>query len=81
MALETLTQSRVTTIRINHNAANTLTADSFAGIHETLQKYETDDSTRVVIFTGNDAGYFSNGFEPAYSLINPTNITTKFARW
>lgn len=68
MALETQTQSRVTTIRINHNAANTLTADSFAGIHETLQKYETDDNTRVVVFTGNDSGYFSNGFEPALFL-------------
>lgn len=68
MGLETQTRARVTTIKINHNAANTLTAISFAGIRETLQKYEADEETRVVIFTGNDTGYFSNGFEPALFL-------------
>ena len=68
MGLITTTAQRVTTIRINHNAANTLTADSFDGIRDTLKKYENDADTRVVVFTGNDSGYFSNGFEPALFL-------------
>ncbi len=68
MALEITTQGRVAIIKINHNAANTLTQQSFEGFRDALKKFENDDSIRVVIFTGNDSGYFSNGFEPALFL-------------
>lgn len=68
MALEIAAQNRVATIRINHNAANTLTSESFEGFRDSLKQFENDDSVRVVVFTGNDSGYFSNGFEPALFL-------------
>jgi enoyl-CoA hydratase/carnithine racemase len=68
MALEIATQGRVATIKINHNTANTLTSESFEGFRDSLKNFENDDNIRVVIFTGNDSGYFSNGFEPALFL-------------
>lgn len=68
MALEITAQNRVATIKINHNAANTLTSDSFEGFRDSLKRFENDDDIRTVIFTGNDTGYFSNGFEPALFL-------------
>lgn len=61
-------QGRTAVVKINHNAANTLTSESFEGFRDTLKKFENDDNVRVVIFTGNDSGYFSNGFEPALFL-------------
>lgn len=68
MALEISKQNRVAVIKINHNAANTLTQDSFQGFTDSLRKVENDGDVRVVVFTGNDSGYFSNGFEPALFL-------------
>lgn len=68
MALEISKHGRAALVRINHNAANTLTADSFEGIRDTLRSFEHDDSVRAVVFAGNDQGYFSNGFEPSLFL-------------
>jgi enoyl-CoA hydratase/carnithine racemase len=68
MALEITTANRVAVIKINHNAANTLTLDSFAGFNDVLKKFEGDEEVRVVVFTGNDSGYFSNGFDPGLFL-------------
>jgi len=68
MALEITTANRVAVIKINHNAVNSFTQDSFEGFRDSLKKFEDDDNVRVVIFTGNDSGYFSNGFEPALFL-------------
>ncbi len=68
MALEISRHGRAALVRINHNAANTLTSDSFEGIRDTLRTFEQDDSARVLVFAGNDQGYFSNGFEPALFL-------------
>lgn len=68
MALETTIANRVATIKINHNKANTLTQDSFLGFRDSLKVLENNDAVRVVVFTGNDSGFFSNGFEPALFL-------------
>jgi enoyl-CoA hydratase/carnithine racemase len=68
MSLDTQIRNRVALIKINHNAANTLTADSFEGIRDALRALAGNDEVRVVVFTGNDSGYFSNGFEPALFL-------------
>lgn len=68
MPLDISQHGRVAVVRINHNAANTLTADSFEGIRDTLKGFEQDDQVRSVVFAGNDSGYFSNGFEPALFL-------------
>lgn len=68
MALEITKANRVALIRIRHNAANTLTADSFDEIQNIFTSLEVDDTVRVVVITGNDTGYFSNGFEPALFL-------------
>jgi enoyl-CoA hydratase/carnithine racemase len=68
MSLDTQIRNRVALIKINHNAANTLTADSFEGIRDALRALAGNEEVRVVIFTGNDSGYFSNGFEPALFL-------------
>lgn len=68
MPLEITVQNRVARIKINHNAANTLTTDSFEAFRDTLKKFENDDAVRVVVFIGNDTGYFSNGFDPALFL-------------
>lgn len=80
MGLEIERRERVAVIKINHNAANTLTADSFEGIRDNLKKLETDDDVRVVVFTGNDSGYFSNGFEPALFLGQPYEYNHKICR-
>jgi len=71
MPLEIFVQNRVAQIKINHNAANTLTTDSFEGFRDVLKKFENDDAVRVVVFVGNDEGYFSNGFDPALFLGKP----------
>lgn len=71
MPLEISVQNRVAQIKINHNAANTLTTDSFEGFRDALKKFENDDAVRVVVFVGNDEGYFSNGFDPALFLGKP----------
>lgn len=68
MSLEITKEGRTALVRINHNVANTLTADSFEAIAETLRQFESDESVRVVVFAGNDSGYFSNGFDPALFL-------------
>jgi len=68
MSLHTSIANRVATIKIDHNAANTLTEDSFLGFRDALRALEHNDDVRVVVFTGNDSGYFSNGFEPALFL-------------
>ncbi|HRP68870.1 MAG TPA: enoyl-CoA hydratase/isomerase family protein [Turneriella sp.] len=68
MALELKKENRVALVKINHNPANTLTHDSFAAIADMLDELEKDESVRVVVFTGNDSGYFSNGFEPSLFL-------------
>jgi enoyl-CoA hydratase/carnithine racemase len=68
MALEIAKHGHVALVRINHNDANTLTAESFEGIRDTLRGFEHDDSVRAVVFAGNDQGYFCNGFEPALFL-------------
>lgn len=68
MALDITVANRVASIKINHNAANTLTQESFEGFRDALKRFENDDSVRVVVFSGNDSGYFSNGFEPALFL-------------
>jgi enoyl-CoA hydratase/carnithine racemase len=68
MALEIEKQNRVALVRINHNAANTLTAESFKAIRSSLTALGSDDTIRAVVITGNSSGYFSNGFEPALFL-------------
>lgn len=80
MALDISTHGRVAVIKINHNAANTLTSDSFEGFRDSLKKFENDDNIRVVVFTGNDAGYFSNGFEPALFLNQSYEYNHKVCR-
>lgn len=80
MALEISKHGRTALVRINHNAANTLTADSFGGIRDTLRSFEQDDSVRVVIFAGNAQGYFSNGFEPALFLGKDFDYNHKICR-
>jgi len=68
MPLEITRNGPVALLRINHNAANTLTADSFEGIRNTLQSLEREESVRVLVFAGNEQGYFSNGFAPELFL-------------
>jgi len=57
-------------LKLNHNPQNTLNEDAFRHIRSMLAEFENDNS-KVILITGNDEGYFSNGFQPELFLDQP----------